>query len=708
MAHRRGGRQGRRSAPQLNASGSDGRWVQALQQAPNQIVIVDFRGRILYVNRCPLGVDPNHATGRTVFEFLPARAHRAFRAGIAEALAGRTMRAEVLRPDAEGRTVTYDYRFAPISEGGRVTSAVIVGVDVTAQLSLAHELSEFRQMWEGVLENAPDYIWTLDKKGVIQNINRVHPSLTRAQVVGSSVWDWFTNARDRRVFREALKDVFARGESVVVQSEFGFPEGPLSFENRLAPVRQNGAVVSAVVVSTDVTQRRRVERDFEESRLLLNSILQNAPDYIILIDREGRIRFMNRSDGVDVTGKTIYELASPESRSVMRRAVAQVFRTGKEASYEATSPGPDGGLRRWLARLGPMIEGGKVGSAILIARDVTLEKARDEELKKAQARFRGIFEHSREGMNFVDRSGRILEANPALCRMLGYARHELVGRRFSELTPEEWKPADAEAWKHILATGEPYEYEKENLRKDGSRIPITLTAFMIPDAAPEAVGAAIIRDNTDKKRLEREILQTGAREQSQLGRELHDSLGQELTGISLLAQSLARSLDGADSAHVESARRIAEAARIAVEEVRALAGGLIPAELLPNGLPAALEALRARAERLFNLKVELRCPERLERMEDVSLIHLYRIAQEAVTNAAKHAKARKVVVSLQVRRGRLELTVADDGTGLREQRAEGLGLKIMRHRALTLGGTFAARARKGGGTEIACSVPFML
>ncbi len=340
---------------------------------------------------------------------------------------------------------------------------------------------------------------------------------------------------------------------------------------------------------------------------------------------------------------------------------------------------------------------------LAIARDAT----RERQLQALEHQFSEMFQSSRDGLNFVDMTGRIKQVNDAFCRLLGYRREELVGKRtFLTLTPPEFHKLNMDAQKRLLDTGEPVEYEKEYFRKDGTRVPVSLRSFLLRDADGQPVGtAAIVRDISERKRLEREILEIGAREQSRIGRELHDSLGQYLTGISFLAKSLKVRLAGQSAAETRAAERIAQAASDAVEQVKALAAGLVPAELLSNGLPAALRALCAQAEKTLGLDCALSCPKPVAGMEDASLLHLYRIAQEAVNNAAKHADARTVRVHLREADGRVILQVVDDGKGIRRGKHRGLGLKIMEHRARMLGGAFEVKRRPGGGTVVVCSSP---
>ena len=191
-----------------------------------------------------------------------------------------------------------------------------------------------------------------------------------------------------------------------------------------------------------------------------------------------------------------------------------------------------------------------------------------------------------------------------------------------------------------------------------------------------------------------------------IGRELHDSLGQELTGISLMSRALAAKLVKRAAPETADALRIAKAARGAVEQVRALAAGLPPSKLSPEGLPSALRDMAARAQRLFGVTCVVRCPAKLPKLEERAIAHLARIAQESLTNAAKHGRAGRVVIDIGLRARELRLRISDDGVGLRPaQGGRGTGLKSMARRARILGGSFELRRGKRGGAVAACIYP---
>ena len=181
--------------------------------------------------------------------------------------------------------------------------------------------------------------------------------------------------------------------------------------------------------------------------------------------------------------------------------------------------------------------------------------------------------------------------------------------------------------------------------------------------------------------LEREASEVAEEERRRIGRELHDDLGQRLTGISLLAQALANGLAELRPELCAEADAIQRSASEAISQVRALAHGLIPAGPDPEGFRDALARL-ARESSAPGTRCSFEFDEPVDVQSAVVAAHLFRIAQEAVNNAIRHAKASAIAIRLDLVGGKVALSVADNGVGLREGRAAaGRGLGIMEHRA---------------------------
>jgi signal transduction histidine kinase len=188
--------------------------------------------------------------------------------------------------------------------------------------------------------------------------------------------------------------------------------------------------------------------------------------------------------------------------------------------------------------------------------------------------------------------------------------------------------------------------------------------------------------------------------------ELHDSLGQELTGLGFLSRSLVQSMQGTEAA--AKAEQIKSAVERSLEQIRGLAKGVMPVEREPDALMSALQQLTRTMQSMVDVSCKFVCPDPVQVQDHTTASQLFRIAQEAVTNAMKHAKARSVVVSLRQSPEGITLEVADDGVGLREppEPAEkGSGMSIMRYRAAALGAVLKVDRNPAGGTLVTCFLP---
>lgn len=211
----------------------------------------------------------------------------------------------------------------------------------------------------------------------------------------------------------------------------------------------------------------------------------------------------------------------------------------------------------------------------------------------------------------------------------------------------------------------------------------------------------------DRQRLEQEILQISEREQQRIGRDLHDDLGQQLAGLSIMATMLSRSLAGRGAPEEPAAARISDLLKKTVAMTRSLARGLHPVAAEPDGLTSALHDLAARMTTLFQIGCQFDCKGAVAMNDNIAATHLYRIAQEAVSNGVKHGHARHVRIGLSCDAETLTLTVKDDGSGIgtQDSQQQGMGLRIMHYRAGMIGGRLTIERQAAGGTCVTCAVP---
>ncbi len=222
------------------------------------------------------------------------------------------------------------------------------------------------------------------------------------------------------------------------------------------------------------------------------------------------------------------------------------------------------------------------------------------------------------------------------------------------------------------------------------------------------IGASAIgRDITDRKLLQREVLEIAAREQRRIGQDLHDDTGQELTGLAMLAQRLADELQSRSLPQAGTAARIVDGLEQALNHIRALSKGLLPVEVDAEGLMIALADLAARTSELHGVNCRFECDEPVSINDNQTATHLYRLSQEAVTNAVKHGHAYCVLIRLAADHEFVTLSISDDGAGFLEgQRpGDGAGLRIMRYRADLIGAKLTIGANHPRGTRVTCTLP---
>ena len=207
--------------------------------------------------------------------------------------------------------------------------------------------------------------------------------------------------------------------------------------------------------------------------------------------------------------------------------------------------------------------------------------------------------------------------------------------------------------------------------------------------------------------LEKQMIEVGDKERRRFGHDLHDGLGQQLTGIALLSESLSNQLTAQSSPHAKQAEQIAALVTETIGWTRELARGLSPLTLEMDGLVAAIEELATRANRLFNINCRFDCPDNDLPVAEDAAVHIYRIVQEAISNSVRHGKAKAVEICAQVERGNFAITVTDDGSGLSAKTVAepGIGLRIMQYRANLIGAQLhVARATERGGTIVSCTL----
>ncbi|MFO8099075.1 MAG: PAS domain S-box protein [Salinibacter sp.] len=329
---------------------------------------------------------------------------------------------------------------------------------------------------------------------------------------------------------------------------------------------------------------------------------------------------------------------------------------------------------------------------------------------ESEARARAILNTTVDGIITIDADGIVESFNPAAEDIFGYDADEVIGQNVKVLMPSPYRAEHDEYLRSYHETGRRkiigIGREVRGRRKDGSTFPMDLAVNKV-ELDDRLIFTGIVRDISERRRLEKEILSISEQERRRIGQDLHDGLGQMLTGIGLLSQNVTRELEAEGHERADDMAEITEHVKEADQYARDLSHGLIPVDVEANGLPEALRRLSKNARRLYDVSCSFREVETARVYDNTTATHLYRIAQEAVNNAVRHGDAEHINLILAAGPEQIRLQIRDDGSGFEATSVHdaGMGIRIMRYRARIVGGTLDVNSDLGSGTIVTCTLP---
>lgn len=390
----------------------------------------------------------------------------------------------------------------------------------------------------------------------------------------------------------------------------------------------------------------------------------------------------------------------PADRQTLRRAVDTAFQYQEEVQKEFRLKTGTGRYRWYAAIARPMFDAADAPCGLVgVIQDVTARRDSEIRLRRSEELLRVATANTADTLMLIDTSLRVRFINRSVGDM---TLQQIIGREIGVLLPPAAREGVLERLRHLLDTGETATYEFESELPEGVRY-FENRAVLVRD---NGIGTGIsisMRDITERKRLEQEILDVSGRERQSIGRDLHDGLGQELTGVALMLRGLAGRVHQRYPEAVESVNEIIGLVNQSIENARGLARGLLPVRSETGGLVAALRELALRSRDLYGLEVNFHaegCPSL--NLDETEASHLYRIAQEALTNAARHGHATQVDIILIATGNTFLLRITDNGEGFRAPTSpySGMGLKIMMYRAGMIGAKFEIASNGPRGTVV--------
>lgn len=460
------------------------------------------------------------------------------------------------------------------------------------------------------------------------------------------------------------------------------------------------------MLEREIAEHKRAEAALRESEERFHKIFDEGPLGMAIVDLDCRFITVNNAlcrmlgySEEELTGLTIAEITHPDDIEKNAQLAEKVF--GEQVPYFNTEKRcfKKNGEILWIALTATNVrdEDGKPLYGLAMIEEITERKQVEEAAENIQEVF-WITSLNPTKVVYVSR---------AYEKIWGHTRESLYEHSLAWL--DAIHPKDQERVGDAIRrqTSGEVSVEYRIVRADEAVRWIWGRAFPMRDERGEVcriVGVAT--DITERKRLEKEILEISAREQRRIGQDLHDGLGQHLTGIAFLSKVLEQKLATKSLGESAEAAEIATLVNQAITQTRDLARGLCPVRLAGNGLVEALKELAAKTEGLFRVACSFQCELPILIHDNAVATHLYYITQEAVTNAIKHGKAQHIVIGLTAANDLITLMVKDDGIGFPKggKKHTGMGLRIMNYRASMIDAYLVIQPHAEGGTLLTCSL----
>ncbi|HTA63032.1 MAG TPA: PAS domain-containing protein [Bacteroidia bacterium] len=588
-----------------------------------------------------------------------------------------------------------------------------------------------------ILQRVSDAIVALDTKWRYTFLNdaalATHP-LGREATLGKIIWDVHPDMLGT-IFEEKYRHAMQTGE--VTEVESFYPPMDIWFSVKIYPDKDG-----LTIIYKDVTAAKKTEEQIKASQQQLQLIYDSVSDPIFLIDvlPEHKYKIISINKAFTITtglgaelivDKLINDIIPEPSRQLVLNNYHEAIAKKKIVQWEETTPYPTG-VKIGIVSISPILDKqGNCTQLLGVVHDITESKKIGEEIKASHQQLQLIYDSASDPLFLIDvlpeGKYKLISVNKAFTTSIGFAPERILNKLVNDIAPQHTRQMVINNYNQIVEKKQMMEWEETNSYPTGVR---TGTVFVSPilDKEGNCVQLlGVVHDNTERKKNEVSIIAMNEQlrnlsshlqnireeERTRVAREIHDDLGQHLTGLKFALTALKNK--NTKEFHLptieDSVHNMIDMVDTTIVSVRRIAKELRPGVLDDLGLEAAIEWQAKEYEERTDVKTTVNSNLNNHEFSKEINTAIFRIFQESFTNIIRHAQATNVNVNLFIEANNLVLQIIDNGVGISDERKQNntsLGLLGMRERATYLSGTFVIEKQQQGGTSVTVTIPIKI
>lgn len=719
---------------------SENRFKYLASSAPVMIWMSDAAYDIVYLNACFadfIGKNIQRLHRQTWRSFIHPDDEKLLFKNLNESLSAKKPVKVVYR--MLNKTGSYHWVLDTVSprflEDGVFVGFIGCIVDINEQKAVEEQL----RYQVTLLENVSDIIVIADLDFCIQSVNKVAEEfygLGNKKYKGQPFAEMITlnySSDQKKRLAEFYNTGLWKGEVSYVneRGEIKYLLNTLSYVND-----NNGEKIGIMMVGRDITDRKLAEEKLRKSEEFYRTLISDSVNGMILVDEAGIISFAASSiknvlgyNPEEVSGKSAFDFIHEEDKIL----TYELFKAGlvdPKVEFVSIRLIKKNGQLLWcMARGHNLLNHPLIGKVVIHFHDDTLRKKANDALEESEQRFRTLIANLQVGVLLINKTGNIVIANKAMSDMMqsnkmnGFdlksAHHKVINENEEEITLAQWPASKAMLSKKPIRD----EVLGVYIQRSNDYVWLIMNADPILDEEGEILHIlCTCVDITERKKLEKKLVEEKINhqklltqatidgqeaERKEIGKELHDNIGQQLTSIKLYLDMATSSVDDStrDMVHL-AAKNVLQV----INEVRSISRSLVPPTLGDLGLVDSIQELIDSINRTQGLHISFNHEGFNEfGIAENKKLTIFRIAQEQLANIVKHANASKVQIDLEVIRSAVQLTIKDDGNGFDLKKIrKGLGLTNIKNRAELFGGYMQINTGIGLGCTLVISIPHSL